>query len=148
MGIVTTEITASNRQDVILAARGFMKPDAVRTLTLDNVLVDTGATTLCLPADVIAQLGLEYQPNINVDTASGSEKWRMFREAHLFILDREGTFDCIELPEGREPLLGVVPMEMLGLEPDLKNRVLRALPMDDSGSYLLAYTAGHAEIKE
>lgn len=45
--------TITNRADQILAARQVILPEDVRSLTLDNVLVDTGATTLCLPAAAI-----------------------------------------------------------------------------------------------
>lgn len=56
MGKVTTTITVTNQVDQILASRGFIPDTQVRSLTLENVLVDTGATRLCLPADVIEQL--------------------------------------------------------------------------------------------
>ncbi|MCC3639040.1 MAG: aspartyl protease, partial [Microcoleus sp. PH2017_37_MFU_D_B] len=50
-----------------------------------------------------------------------------------------GRFDCLELPEGvAAVLLGVIPMEELGLEPDLKNRRLRVLPMNNQQTYLMA----------
>ena len=34
-------------------------------------------------------------------------------------------------------LLGVIPMERLGLEPDLKNQRLRVLPMNEEQKYLM-----------
>ncbi|MEO1637439.1 MAG: hypothetical protein AAFS04_20440 [Cyanobacteria bacterium J06631_9] len=34
------------------------------------------------------------------------------------------------------PLLGVLPMEALGLEPDLHNQQLRLLPMKGDNSYI------------
>lgn len=49
MGKVTATITVANNVDQILAERGFIDRSEVRTLTLDNVLVDTGATMLSLP---------------------------------------------------------------------------------------------------
>jgi hypothetical protein len=59
MGKVLTSLIVINRIDQALAEDGRLPLDQVRSTTLDNVLVDTGATTLCLPADVIAQLGLK-----------------------------------------------------------------------------------------
>ncbi|MGD2180497.1 hypothetical protein WB391_05170 [Lusitaniella coriacea LEGE 07167] len=59
MGKVLTTLTIANRADQILATRQIIPPEQVRSLTLENVLVDTGATTLCLPTDAIARLGLE-----------------------------------------------------------------------------------------
>ena len=49
---------------------------------------------------------------------------------------REGTFECLELPGGREALLGVIPMEALGLEPDLRNQTLKVLPTESVDTYL------------
>ncbi|MEG4287868.1 hypothetical protein Q5692_03190 [Microcoleus sp. C2C3] len=55
MGPVTATITVTNEVDKMLAKRGFIPADQIRCITIDNVLVDTGATRLCLPADIIAQ---------------------------------------------------------------------------------------------
>ncbi|MGC9525998.1 MAG: hypothetical protein ACP5D7_10725 [Limnospira sp.] len=57
MGKITTPLTVTNRIDQANVTRGYITPEDVRSLTLENVLVDTGATTLCLPADAIARLG-------------------------------------------------------------------------------------------
>lgn len=58
MGKVLTNITIINNADQIRAEDGTISNEQIRSVTLENVLVDTGATTLCLPADVIAKLGL------------------------------------------------------------------------------------------
>jgi predicted aspartyl protease len=60
MGRVTATITVTNHIDEILGERGFIPAEQIRSITIDNVLVDTGATRLCLPADIISQLGLPY----------------------------------------------------------------------------------------
>lgn len=57
MGQVIVTLTVTNRIDQVLAEQGFI-PVEVRSCTLTNVLVDTGATLLCLPAAIISQLGL------------------------------------------------------------------------------------------
>ncbi|NER37357.1 MAG: hypothetical protein F6J93_25885 [Oscillatoria sp. SIO1A7] len=46
MGRVTTTIIVTDRIDEILAERGFIPTDEIRSVTLDNVLVDTGASAL------------------------------------------------------------------------------------------------------
>jgi len=58
MGKGFTKFTVINRADQILTENGIIPPEQVRSITLENVLVDTGATTLCLPPEVIAKLGL------------------------------------------------------------------------------------------
>ena len=136
MGKVTTTITLVNRVDQILADRGFIPPNEIRSVTLEDVLVDTGATRLCLPADVISQLGLPLQGEVDVKIAIGIQKVRTFRELSLTVEGREGTFNCIELPAGQDPLLGLIPLEDLGLETGLQNQRLRMLPLNGKETYL------------
>ncbi|MBW3587118.1 MAG: aspartyl protease, partial [Cyanobacteria bacterium 0813] len=73
-----------------------------------------------------------------VETSAGIKKGRIFAGAQIIVEGREGRFDCLELPEGGSAvLLGVLPMEELGLEPDLKNQRLRVLPMNNQQTYLM-----------
>lgn len=44
--------------------------------------------------------------------------------------------DC--LPGGQDALLGVIPLETPGLEPDLQHQQLRALPITPEQTYLSA----------
>jgi clan AA aspartic protease len=136
MGKVFTNITIINNADQILAEAGFLAEDQVRSVMLENVLVDTGATTLCLPADVIASLGLRVLKEVDVVTAMGIGTTRVFQDAKINVGGREGTFECLELPGGKNPLLGVIPLEALGLELDLKNQQLKVLPISPTETYL------------
>jgi clan AA aspartic protease len=136
MGKVLTSLIVTNRIDQALAEDGRLSNEDVRSVTLTNVLVDTGATTLCLPADVIAKLGLKLLKEVDVSTAMGIGKARIFRDATISLCDREGTFECLELPGGRDALLGVIPMEALGLEPDLRNQRIKVLPTESVDTYL------------
>ncbi|NJN21718.1 MAG: aspartyl protease [Leptolyngbya sp. RL_3_1] len=136
MGKILTTLTITNRADQILAARQVIPPEDVRSLTLKNVLVDTGATTLCLPAAAIAQLGLDLLREVEVSTAVGLSKARIFQDAHLSLLGREGNFECLELPGGQNALLGVIPLEALGIELDLQNQTLKVLPETSVDTYL------------
>jgi len=136
MGKIYTSITVINRADQILAAAAVISPDQIRSLTLENVLVDTGATTVCLVPEVISRLGLQLLKEVDVATAKGIGKARIFRDATLIIAGREGTFECLELPGGQNNLLGVIPLEALGLEPDLRSQKLRVLPTESHETYL------------
>ena len=138
MGQVITTITVTNFIDLVMAERGFIAAEEVRSVILDNVVVDTGATLLSLPARIISQLGLIQVGERDVETSAGIKKGRIFADAQIIVEGREGRFDCLELPEGVSAvLLGVIPMEELGLEPDLKNRRLRVLPMNNQQTYLM-----------
>jgi len=136
MGRVTATIAVTNEVDKILADRGFIPTDQVRSITIDNVLVDTGATRLCLPEEIIAQLGLTLVGEIDGHTVIGSRKFRLFKNVSLAVAGREGRYDCVELPAGQEPLIGLIPLEDLGLEPDLKNQRLIILPAEGNQSYI------------
>ncbi|MEM8637509.1 MAG: aspartyl protease family protein [Cyanobacteria bacterium P01_G01_bin.54] len=136
MGRIITTLIITNRIDQANAERGLISSEDVRSLTLDNVLVDTGATTLCLPSDAIAQLGLELLKEVDVATAAGLSKAKIFQDARISLLGREGTFECLELPGGRDPLLGVIPLGALGIELDLNNQQLNVLPETSMDTYL------------
>ena len=136
MGKVTTTLVITNRIDQANAEDGIIPGERVRSITLKNVLVDTGATTLCLPAKVITQLGLKLLKEVDVETANGIGKARIFRDTSISLLEREGTFECLELLGGSSPLLGVIPLEALGIERDLKNQTLKLLPISPTETYL------------
>lgn len=136
MGKVLANLTVTNRLDEGLAAKGFISSEQVRSVELEKVLVDTGATTLCLPAQTIEKLGLELLKEVPVSTENGISTARVFRDADIVLCGRKGTFECLELPGGQAPLIGVIPLEMLGLEPDLQNQTLRILPLETANTYL------------
>ena len=136
MGRVTATITVTNHIDEILGERGFIPTDAIRSITIENVLVDTGTTRLCLPADIISQLGLTLVGQIQGNTAIGARQFRLFKDVTIAVAGREGRYDCVEIPAGEEPLLGLIPLEDLGLEPDLRNQRLIVLPAEGMQSYI------------
>ena len=136
LGKITTTLIITNRLDQGLATRGIIPSEQVRSVILKNVLVDTGATTLCLPASVIAELGLELLREVDVETATGIGKARIFQDAKISLLGREGTFECLEISGGGSPLLGVIPLEALGIELDLQNQQLKLLPISPNQTYL------------
>ncbi|MGB3266897.1 MAG: retroviral-like aspartic protease family protein [Microcoleus sp.] len=136
MGKVTTTLAIQNLIDQADAERGMIPVEEIRSVILENVLVDTGATTLCLPKDVIARLGLRILKQVVVETATGISEARIFQDAKISLCGREGTFECLELPEGKTPLLGVIPMEALGIEVDLKHQILKVLSDGPTETYL------------
>jgi predicted aspartyl protease len=135
LGMVATPLTITNYADQIEARRGHRQADAVRSVTLGEVIVDTGATTLALSADVVAQLGLDLREEVPILTAAGPGTARLYRDAALTFLGREGTFDGLELPAGTRPLLGAIPLEALGLEPDLRHQQLRRLSLEPGDTF-------------
>lgn len=60
MGRIDTMLTIANAMDQERVVVGEINAAAVRSVTLTSVLVDTGATFLSLPADLIVRLGLRF----------------------------------------------------------------------------------------
>ena len=128
VGKVYTNITISNRADQIRAADGTIREDQIRRIHLDRILVDTGANTLCLPQSLVAQLGLPVLKNAFASTAAGIVPITVHDDARIALLGSEGTYECVALPNDDETLLGLLPLEGMGFEPDLQNETLRVLP--------------------
>ena len=70
-----------------------------------------------------------------MSTAMGIDKARIFQDAKMLLCGREGTFECLELSGGKDALIGVIPLEALGLEPDLRNQTLKVLPTESADTY-------------
>ncbi len=138
MGQIFTTITVTNATDLDKADEGLIASMEIRSTVVDNVLVDTGATYLCLPADVIARLGLRVARTVRLETANGEVVTRVFRSAQVELLGRETISMCVELPAGSRPLLGAIPMGSMGIEPDLATRSLRLLPDSGPDGYIMA----------
>jgi predicted aspartyl protease len=138
VGKVFAQLTITNRVDEGRAAAGDIPPDRVRTLTLEGVLVNTGANLLCLPQRTVEQLGLPVLQVAQVRTAAGYLEMNIHEDAKITLMGRSGTFDCIALPDEAEPLLGLLPLERLGLEPDLQHETLRVLPNFGPDTYWTA----------
>ncbi len=137
VGHVRVTIIGANRTDRALVERGLMDAGEVRAVTLDDVMVDTGATQLALPIDIIERLGLSVGREVVARTATGPRTIRQVRDVELTVMGRSGAFDCVEVPQGSPCLLGVTPMEILGLEPDIHNHTLRLLPEGPDDSHIL-----------
>lgn len=97
-------LTIVNRLDQGKAEDGLIPADRVRSITIKDVLVDTGATTFCLPQDAIDRLGLKLLKTVPVATATGISTARIFEDAKISLMGREATFECRELPAGADPL--------------------------------------------
>ncbi len=136
MGSVHTTLTVTNTIDQARAEAGEIDEGAIRSVTLTDVLMDTGAIYLGLPPDVVDLLGLRVRGARSIRIANGVIQARLFRDAELTVLGRSTTLGVLELPEGTPVLLGVTPMEILGLEADVRNRTLRLLPLGPDDSYI------------
>jgi predicted aspartyl protease len=136
MGFVKTAITLTNDYDLLAVSEGRLRPESVRTIELAGVLVDTGANMLCLPPLLIEQLGLVFARHVVVETAAGPRDARLFKGLLMSVQGRAGVVEVLETPGGVTPLLGVIPLQALGLELDLQHERLIVLPDMGPDTYL------------
>lgn len=66
----------------------------------------------------------------------GPQTVKIYKGLELNVEGREGTYNCVELPVGQTPLLGLIPLEDLGLDPDLQNQKLKHLPTKGKETYM------------
>ena len=121
-------IKLTNSYDEERVQSGDWRPEQVRTLEIE-ALVDTGATMLILPADVVARLGLKEQGRRKVVYADGHEDeipW--IGGVRMTLLGREMIASALVTPAGTVALIGQIPLEELDLIVDPKSRALRVNP--------------------
>jgi predicted aspartyl protease len=128
MGRVLTPILVENIGDLWEAKKGQIAADAVRRVAIANALVDTGSTTLALPSTVIAQLGLTKQIEKVAITSGGKRTIAVYDAVRVTIQDRFCTVDVMEVPDDVPALVGQIPLEMLDLVVDSRNRKLIGNP--------------------
>jgi len=139
VGQIRTTITVENLFDVGKARAGELTPERVRRETIEGVLVDTGANSLALPALMIERLGLQHVRDVVVETATGVTTARVFGTVWLTVEARSASFECLELPGGDQVLLGLLPLETLGLELDLRNQRMIVLPEDGPETFHMLF---------
>ena len=128
MGRVVTQATIENLADLYMADRGSMSSDNVRRLTVEDALVDTGATTLALPTQIIRQLGLKKVYEKQARSTRGVGPVSVYEAVRLTIADRFCTVDVMEVSDEVPVLIGQIPLEMLDLVVDLQARRLTGMP--------------------
>jgi predicted aspartyl protease len=128
MGRVKTEATIANLKDLWAAEQGLITPEQIRQVTVRDALVDTGATLLSLPAQLIRQLGLANRGTRRVTSSTGSGEAAMYDAVRLTIQGRECTMDVMEVPDDVPVLIGQLPLEHLDFVVDLRSRTLIGNP--------------------
>ena len=81
-----------------------------------DAIIDTGATMLVLPQDVIEELGLRKIGERRVRYANNQIQIKsVYRGVILELKERDGIFDVLGEVEGSEPLVGQIVLEALDL---------------------------------
>jgi clan AA aspartic protease len=141
MGKVMQKIKLTNYSDIIRAQDGHLAPELIRTIEVD-ALIDTGASTLILPADVVAKMGFAVVEVRKLRLADGSliDSPRV-GGIHLEICGRDMFTSAYVMPAGTTPLVGQIPLEELDLVVDPKRQELRPNPEHPDGPIVDALAA-------
>jgi clan AA aspartic protease len=91
-------------------------------------LVDTGATECLIPAEAVEALDLEARGEVSVVLADEREEHLPFALAEIEFMGEITSGRVLFGPPGAEPLLGVVPLESVGIVVDPVTQQLRRLP--------------------
>ena len=92
-----------------------------KTVAVEAV-IDTGATMLVLPQDIINQLNLKKMREAKVRYANKTEIKSIYGVVTVEICRRAGEFNVLAEPEGVQPLVGQIILEQLDLIVDPSTR--------------------------
>ena len=120
MGEVRGQVRLINAGDQILARRGCIPPEQVRTYET-QALVDSGSVCTILPQEVADLLGLDTPLARGVEYADGRNESVPLTEALVVVINHRQTSDEA-LVLGNEVLIGQTVLEKLDLHVDCANR--------------------------
>ena len=115
MGTFKEEITLENARDVGNAREGLIPNAQVRALTLE-AMPDTGAWTLVINEEVRQKLGLAVEGISDSTLADGkTDKYGITEGVKIRWKDRSTVLPAVVVPEGKDILLGALPLEAMDL---------------------------------
>jgi predicted aspartyl protease len=136
MGKVTVAATIENLNDVINARSGQLSAEQVRRVTVENALIDTGATGLLLPRRLIQELGLVQFPAQQARGIGGPVIMPVYSVARLTVQGRDCSMDVGEIDDNLPVIIGQIPLESMDWVVDLKNQKLIGNP-EHGGEHIL-----------
>jgi predicted aspartyl protease len=136
MGRVVVTAKIENLDDLFRLSRTEITADEVRTVEVEDALVDSGCTEIGLPRRLIAQLGLHFLGEQWTRTTAGRRRKKVYSAAQLTVQGRNCRCDVTEVPDDCPVLIGQVPLELLDFVIDPKGRRLIGNP-DHGGEQML-----------
>jgi clan AA aspartic protease len=115
MSVISTEITLRNETDVNDAARGRIKEDEIRQMTVEAI-VDTGAWTMVINEETREKLGRFDKGYGEATLADGKEDlYKMAGPLEVRWKNRRFVGEALVLPGAKDILLGAIPLEAMDL---------------------------------
>ncbi len=140
MGRVIVTAKIENLADLYLAERGLLDPAKIRSIVIDDALVDTGATMLCLPRQLTEKLGLKAAHKRSVRTAGGLVDVEIHEAVKLTVQGRGCTIDVVAIADDCPVLIGQVPLEILDFVVDPRGQKLIGNPAHGGEQMLELFT--------
>ena len=131
MGEVRVELTLKNGADQVLVSNGHITEQNIRSVVVAAV-VDTGAMSLVIGDELRKRLGLAVVETRTVSLAGGSTAYCMIAEpVEIHWKNRKSLIRPWVLPNEKEILLGVIPLEEMDLMVDPVNNTLVGVHGDE-----------------
>jgi predicted aspartyl protease len=131
MGRVVVSAKIENLSDLNRMGAGDIPAGAVRSIDVNDALVDTGATMLSLPSRLIAALGLKRHRTRTAKTAAGVVSFGVYEAVRITVQERDCVSEVCELPDVCPPLIGQIPLEALDFVVDPVGQKLIGNPDHD-----------------
>ena len=89
-----------------------------------EAVIDTGATMVVLPRDIVEELGLRKMREVKVRYANNKETKPIYGVVNIELKGRSANIDVLVEEKGSQPLIGQVLLELLDLIVEPKTRKL------------------------
>jgi predicted aspartyl protease len=136
MGKVLVQAKMENLNDLYDVSQGRLQPDQVRTITVADAMVDTGAMFLSLPRRYVQQLGLQRYGTRKAKTSAGFTDFDMYGMVLLTVEGRDCRVEVAAIPGECPVLIGQIPLESLDFVVDPIHQRLLGNP-DHGGEHMI-----------
>lgn len=124
MSRFSVDFEVANYDDMAAVRRGDLEPGKVRRLTIAGI-VDSGASRLVLPKQVVEKLGLTVSEYVKVKYADGrTGKRPLVQGVHVELQGRRSVFRATVEPKRDTALIGAIVLEDLDFLVDCEKQQL------------------------
>lgn len=128
MGKIVVSARIQNLSDLYAVERQALSSDDVRTIEVDDALIDTGATMLSLPKRLIEALGLKRHRERKARTPAGMAVFGIYEAVRLTVQGRDCVVEVSDIADDCPPLIGQIPLEALDFAVDPHGQRLTGNP--------------------
>jgi hypothetical protein len=112
-GRLVVRAKIENLQDVYHVQDGSLSADQVRTIEVDNAVVDTRSVFLLLALPIIRQLGLRRRGTRKIRTTAGYRDADVYGPVQLTVQGRDCQVEVFESSDDRPVVIGRLVVESM-----------------------------------